>query len=225
VTFADSIPLKVLWNPGVRDADCFLRKIIIKHLGKEYHPDDNKLFLNFLAFAEKKGIVEFVEAYTSPQTVTPVVITEIAETTDEAAPRTTVELDRSIAYAISNNFTFTKPCGFVLDGKVVTGITTWRELYTVFCQLLYQRDQEKLHSLRHSDAFVSNRGHRAFAECRENLREPAYIAPGLYAEVNRSANEICTMVRKLLFTFDIPEDAMQVFLYENRDSGNAECEQ
>jgi hypothetical protein len=44
-----------------RDAECFLRKLIIKYLGKEYHPDDHQLWLNFLAFAEEKGIVEFVE--------------------------------------------------------------------------------------------------------------------------------------------------------------------
>ena len=43
------------------DAECFLRRLIIKHLGKEYHPDDHKLWLNFVAFAVQRGIIEFVE--------------------------------------------------------------------------------------------------------------------------------------------------------------------
>ena len=44
-----------------RDAECFLRKLVIKYLGKEYHPGEHNLWKNFLAFAEEKGILEFVE--------------------------------------------------------------------------------------------------------------------------------------------------------------------
>lgn len=41
--------------------DGFMNKLVIKYFGKEYHPEDHQLWLNFLAFAEEKGILEFVE--------------------------------------------------------------------------------------------------------------------------------------------------------------------
>jgi hypothetical protein len=44
------------WNK-----DCFLTHLTVKYFGKEYHPDDHQLWLNFLAFAERAGILEFVE--------------------------------------------------------------------------------------------------------------------------------------------------------------------
>ncbi len=43
------------------NAECFIRRLNIKYLENEYSPNDAVLWKNFLAFAQEKGILEFVE--------------------------------------------------------------------------------------------------------------------------------------------------------------------
>lgn len=43
------------------NASCFMRRLNIKYLESEYSPKEAELWKNWLAFAEEKGIVEFIE--------------------------------------------------------------------------------------------------------------------------------------------------------------------
>jgi hypothetical protein len=139
---------------------------------------------------------------------------------DEAANERIIrELNREEPHRTDEDFTYMRPHGFILDGKGTIGITTWRRLYENFCSQLAKRDPERFRSLPENENHISNRGHRAFNANPNELRHASEIAEGIYAEVNLSANMIRNEVRRLLKTFEIPEDGFQVFLREDRDAG------
>ena len=138
---------------------------------------------------------------------------------DAANERIIQELNRDEPHRIDEDFTYMRPYGFILDGKGTIGITTWRRLYESFCRQLAKRDPERFHSLPENEDHVSSRGHRAFNKTSDELRVASEIADGIFAEINLSANMIRNEVRRLLKTFEIPEDNFRVFLREDRDSG------
>ncbi len=140
-------------------------------------------------------------------------------TDDEAANERIIrELNRDEPHCIDEDFTYLRPHGFILDGKGTIGITTWRRLYENFCQQLAQRDPERFHALPGNEDHISNRGHRAFNTNPEELRSAGPIADGIHAEINLSANMIRNEIRRLLNTFEIPEERFQVYLREDRDA-------
>ena len=129
------------------------------------------------------------------------------------------ELNREEPHAIDEEFTYKRPHGFILDGQATTGITTWRRLYELLCQQLHRRDPDRFRTLPENPDFISNRGHHAFTNDRDHLRHASQVADDLYTEVNLSANGIRDTIRRLLTTFEIPEDLLQLFLREDRDAG------
>lgn len=135
--------------------------------------------------------------------------------------RIILELNRDEPHCIDEDFTYFRPHGFILDGKGTIGITTWRRLYEVFCQQLARRDSGRFRGLPENEDHISNRDHRAFNTRPEELRQASEIADGVFTEVNLSANMIRNEVRRLLRTFEIPEDRFQVFLREDRDAGRS----
>ena len=114
--------------------------------------------------------------------------------------------------------TFRRPHGFVLDGQAATGITTWRRLYELFCQQLARRNPEIFRSLPSNQLFVSRRGHSEFNANRDELRSPMFVAEGIYAEINHSANALRDLMRDLLVQFAIPTDQLRIYLREDRDA-------
>lgn len=141
-------------------------------------------------------------------------------TDDEAENERIVrELNRDEPHRIDEDFTYIRPHGFILDGKGTIGITNWRRLYEVLCQQLAKRDPERFRSLPDHIDHISNRGHRAYNTNPDRLRRASKIAEGIYAEVNLSANHIRNEIRRLLKTFEIPEEDLQIFFREDRDAG------
>ena len=138
---------------------------------------------------------------------------------DAANERIIQELNRDEPHQIDEDFTYMRPYGFILDEKGTIGITTWRRLYESFCRQLSKRDSEKFRSLPNNEDHISNRGHRAFNTNPDELRVESEIANGIFAEINLSANMIRNEVRRLLKTFEIPENGFRVFLREDRDAG------
>ncbi|NLE39045.1 MAG: hypothetical protein GX621_13565 [Pirellulaceae bacterium] len=130
------------------------------------------------------------------------------------------ELNREEPHAISEDFTYKRPHGFILDGQGTTGITTWRRLYELLCQQLLRRDGDRFHALADNPDYISNRGHHAFTRDPAHLRHASPVEDGFYTEVNLSANSIRDTIRRLLATFEIPEDRLQLFLRQDRDAGN-----
>lgn len=122
-------------------------------------------------------------------------------------------------YTIRDDFTYKRPHGFILDGQASTGVTTWRRLFELICQQLQRRDPERFRTVQEHPDFITRRGHPSFSRDPQALRSAGLIGDGIHAEINRSANHICTTIRRLLATFEIPEDRLQLFLREDRDAG------
>ncbi len=131
-------------------------------------------------------------------------------------------LNQEEPHSIDEDFTFKRPYGFILDGQATTGITTWRRVFELVCQQLQRRDPQRFAELPENPDFISNRGHPSFSQGTEALRTAWAIGDGLYAEVNLSANGIRDTIRRLLATFDIPKDRLQLFLREDRDAGSGD---
>jgi hypothetical protein len=128
------------------------------------------------------------------------------------------DLDHEEPHSLDEDFTFKRPHGFVLDGQAVTGVTTWRRLYELFCLHLLRKDPDRFHALMDHADFVSSRGHRSFAVDPKELRSAGSLADGLYTEINLSANGLRDMMSKLLAAFQIPTESLRIYLRQDRDA-------
>jgi hypothetical protein len=137
----------------------------------------------------------------------------------EQNERIIAELNGDEPHQLKEDFTYKRPHGFILDGQAATGLTTWQRLYELACQQLYSRDEQRFQSLIDHPDFISNRGHHTVTRVAESLRKPLSVGGDLYVEANLSANSIRDVLRRLLDTFDIPAEHMQVFLRQDRDAG------
>ena len=129
------------------------------------------------------------------------------------------ELNRDEPHAIDEDFTFKRPHGFILDGQATTGITTWRRLFELVCQQLLRRDTDRFRALPDNPDFITNRGHHSFTRNSDELRSSGLIGEDIYAEINLSANALRDCICRLLTTFEIPTNDLQIFLREDRDAG------
>jgi len=129
-------------------------------------------------------------------------------------------LNREEPHSIDEDLTFKRPHGFILDGQGTTGVTTWRRVFELICQQIQRRDPDRFRQLPDHPDFISNRRHHSFTLDPEKLRSACLIADGLHAEINLSANGLRDVIRRLLATFEIPMDRLQLFLREDRDAGS-----
>ena len=132
------------------------------------------------------------------------------------------DLNREEPHRLDENFTYTRPHGFVLDGRATTGITTWQRLYELVCHQLLAADEARFRSLEEHPDFISPRGHRIVTRDRISLRKAMELPGDLFIESNLSANSICDVIRRMLGEFSIPEDRMQIYLRQDRDAGRGE---
>lgn len=139
----------------------------------------------------------------------------------ERNARIVAELNREQPHSLDEDFTYKRPHGFVLDGRAITGVTTWQRLYELVCKQLFARDQDRFRSLENHPEFVSNRGNHTVTRDASHLLKPLAVSSDLYIEANLSANGIRDMIRRLLGVFDISLDRMQIFLRQDRDAGRA----
>ena len=128
------------------------------------------------------------------------------------------ELNRETPHLISEEFTFKRPHGFILQGQAITGMTTWRRLFELICQQLLHLDSDRMRSLVHNEDFISKRGNHSFHTNPEQLRSACQITDGLYAEINLSANSIRDQIINLLDLFSIPHDDLKIFLRQDRNA-------
>lgn len=136
----------------------------------------------------------------------------------EQNERLIAELNRDTPHSLIEDFTYRRPCGFILDGQATNGITTWQRMYQLVCQSLFARDASRFRSLVDHPDFVSNRGNRTVANNSADLRQALPVADQLYIESNLSANSIRDVMVRLLAAFEIPRERMQIFLRQDRDA-------
>lgn len=136
----------------------------------------------------------------------------------EQNERIIAELNRDEPHSLSEDFTYRRPHGFILDGQATNGITTWQRMYQLVCQQLFARDENRFRSLTNHPDFVSNRGHHTVTGNPAELRQALAVTDHLFVESNLSANSIRDVMARLIAAFDIPAERMQVFLRQDRDA-------
>ncbi len=143
--------------------------------------------------------------------------TEIGKT---AADNTRIikELNRSEPHAITEEFTYMRPCGFVLDGKGYQDVSTWTRVYELVLRQLAKKDPAPFKALPENPATITRRDNPHFSRNPADLRKPLALPNGIYAETNLSANDLCASIRTLLGIFSIPLTSCTIFLRQDRDA-------
>jgi len=68
-----------------------------------------------------------------------------------------------------------------------------------------------------ADAFKSRRDRRYLSDDPSELRKAEEVAPGVYAEMNLSANDICSRITKLLDYFEVGDPPVKVMVKTRRE--------
>ena len=127
------------------------------------------------------------------------------------------ELRKDEPHSLFENFTFKRPHGFILKGTAITGVITWKRLYTRLCESLYRLDPQTFHALPKNEEFISSHGNPMFSEDNVNFHTSISVG-GLYANAHFSANGFRDSIGKLLGEFGIPASEFDIFLREDRDA-------
>ena len=135
--------------------------------------------------------------------------------------RIVAELNREEPHQLTEDFTYKRPHGFILEGQGTTGITTWQRLYELVLQRLYDANPERFRGLCNDPGFTTNRGNPTFTTDPALLRKALEVRSGLFVESNLSANSIRDMLRRVLMAFAIPVDQLLIYLRQDRDAGKA----
>ncbi|AWV91038.1 hypothetical protein [Bradymonas sediminis] len=128
------------------------------------------------------------------------------------------ELDRTESHTLDEDFRYKRPFGFVFKDHAVKDLRTWRAVYEHACHMLVRLQGEAFKRVTVADEFATNRGNRIFADTGENMRLGVEISPGLFAEMNFSANDIRDRIKELLTFFGYDWGLFIVYLREDRDA-------
>ncbi len=192
--------------------------------------NDTKSMKEGIAFKEKLNvqldafgklsdeITRLVQEYTQVQTegeASPE--TEIGKTASENT-RIIKDLNRNEPHAITEEFTYKRPCGFILDGKGYQDITTWTRVYELVLRQLAKKDTNLFKALPNNPVTITRRDNPHFSTKPAELRKPLALPYGIYTETNLSANHICKSIQTLLDIFAISSTSMTLFLRQDRDA-------
>ena len=164
-------------------------------------------------------ISELVQQYTAVRIDEPEEEAQPAQESDQQKNERIIrDLDREEAHAIGEDFTFKRPYGFVLCGQGFKEVNTWRRIFEQVCRILNARDTDRFNGLPDNPDFKTRRGNVYFSTDPDKLRVASEVVPGLFAEVNLSANHLRNLIRDLLKTFQIPETDITIYLRQDRDA-------
>lgn len=131
-----------------------------------------------------------------------------------------------IAYNLSNDIDFTKKNtqGFIFQNELYRNITTWKNILIETCKLLFQKDPNLFNSLpynedlqgkQHTTYFSTSRT-KATINNRRSIRRPYKIpTSNVYVETNLSANNIVSLIKKLLLLYNVPLSNYKILILEN----------
>ena len=181
--------------------------------------------------------VEFKRAYNAKSTAFDAVATDLSTLVQQytrvrldadessgagdgtANDRIVAELNRDEKHSLAEDFTFKRPHGFVFDGQAASGIRTWRRMYELVCQQLLERDPARFRALTTNPDYISSRGNHSFSTDPSQLRSAMPIGDGYHAESNLSSNGVRDQLRRLLATFERPQESLAIYLRQDRDAG------
>lgn len=178
-----------------------------------------KLNLQLNAFAKlSTEITHLVEEYANIQTEGEAAPDREIGTTAADNTRIIKDLNRNEPHALTEDFTFKRPCGFVLDGKGYQDVSTWSRIYELTLRQLAKKDPVLFKALPDNAATITRRGNRRFSTDHSELRKHLALPHGIHAETNLSANDLCESIRTVLVIFSIPVASCTVFLRQDRDA-------
>jgi hypothetical protein len=128
------------------------------------------------------------------------------------------ELDRSQRHTLDEDFRYKRPYGFVFEERAAKDLRTWRAVYERVIRLLARLEGDAFGRIATDEDFATNRGNRMFASSGEGMRKSREVVPGLWAELNLSANNIRDRIVHLLEHFDYDPSSFVVYLHEDRDA-------
>ena len=128
------------------------------------------------------------------------------------------DFNRNEPHALDEDFTYKRPCGFVLEGRGYQDVTTYTRLYELVLRELAKKDTRLFQALPDNPATITRRGNRRFSRTPADLRKPLALPGGIHAETNLSANDLCESLRTLLGIFSIPLASCTLFLRQDRDA-------
>lgn len=74
------------------------------------------------------------------------------------------QLDTATPHSLDEDFIYKRPFGFILKGRAFIEITTWKQLYLIFCQQLAEMDAATFDALPSNPAFISPQDRHAFSQ-------------------------------------------------------------
>lgn len=132
-------------------------------------------------------------------------------------PRNVTTLYTNERYPLTTDLAYLRPIGFEVEGEGTLGLNTWRKVYEALCRKLAQT-HTNFDDVATADAFLTNRNNRYFDSSPLQMRTASLVAPGVYAEVHFSANNMRDRMIDLLEYFGHDTNRMWLFLREDRDA-------
>jgi hypothetical protein len=183
--------------------------------GYEFKQSYNEKMIEFDRLASE--ISALVQQYTSISLEEPEKQI-LGESRESSNNRIIKELDKEEAHTLDENFTYKRPYGFVLCGKGVKDVVTWKRLFERCALILREKSPDIFSKLPENSRFVTTQGNSTFADSPGKLRVPLKLSDEVYAEVNLSAKGLCKVIKDLLKTFDVLDSEMKIYLRQDRDA-------
>jgi len=164
------------------------------------------------------AITHLVQDYTKVQTEGEASTeTEVGAT---AADNTRIikDLNRNEPHNLTEDFTWKRPCGFILEGKGYQDVSTWTRFYELTLRQLAKKDPALYKTLPDNPATITRRDNRRYSINPADLRKPLALPNGIHAETNLSAKDLCESIRTLLDIYSIPQTSCTIFLRQDRDA-------
>ena len=122
------------------------------------------------------------------------------------------EVELEIDYtemSLNSNFTSKSPTSIKIENNYLEA-NTWKDLYLEVCNYLINKDKSIFKNL---PSKIRGKKRDYFAISEEKLTAPVYLNDiDLYAELNLSANNIVSNIKKLLKEYDINETEVSVYI-------------
>ncbi len=134
-------------------------------------------------------------------------------------------IDIGIPMKLDDDFTNTKPLGYVFLGKFQE-VTNWRDLYRSICKDFYELNPDIITSF-YKKKNLNGVKSLYFSKNPKKLRTPYYIGDkedrekGIYIDVYKSAREIANLIKKIAEEYNIDEKQITIYIDENFERKNS----
>lgn len=130
-----------------------------------------------------------------------------------------------ITYDLSNDIDFTKknPKGFIFKNKLYQNITTWKNILIETCKALFKENPILFNDLPYNEDLQGKQNTTYFSTLRTKstinnrnpIRKPYKIpTSNVYVETNLSANNITSIIKKLLLLYTVSLSDYKILLLE-----------